>query len=1356
MNVPRCRTVLVALALAMSVSVSSPPARAQPADTANSVSAGRAAFDNEEIFQQLSGAARTRAERKYGKRRPAATKTGPGNQEWVSPGGGEQLGPVGFSPLPNPLVNNPTLDTTSRDTQSETSIALAAGSNVVAVYNDSATSLSGRYTGFSQSTNGASSWLDKGGLPNSSDGDGGDPVLAYSRKTGTLLLSSLSFSNEEKILIFRSTNNGASFSGPVNGAPGFTVDTGAQDKEWIVADNFPGVGYGNFYMFWRNFASGGGMTLTKSTDDGLTWGPSGGQLLVSGGGQGAQVAVGVDHAVYVFWYDSSVTPRRIRMRKSTDLGATFAAAATVTTLVGGGVNGDLTLGGFRSSSFPQVVVNPLSGYLYIIYPDVTAVSGGDRGNIFFRQSTNGGTSWSAAVKVNDDNTTRAQFQPAIAVNPDGASLAICWYDRRRDPLDSLIERWGVIATISDSTVSFGPNFRISPQFPAVFGVDPGINTTYMGDYDTMAADTNFFYTTWGDNRDASIAVPSRNNANVRSAKFSVAGTGPVLDVDSVILTGGNGNGLIDPNECDSLKLILRNNGTATATSIFATLSTTNAGVTIVQPLSSYPDLAPAALGTNASTFIISTSPSFVCGTPVTLTLTVVYPGATNTTSLSVASGGTDYAITQSTGAAIVPGTTDVGNHDDDITTAITLPFAYTYYGKSFTTASVSANGNLQFSGANDDYFNVCLPSSTFNNTIFAFWTDLRTDGTLGPAQGIYTSVSGTTPNRIFNVEWRASYYADAGNGSPVNFEIRLYEGQQRFDLVYGTLNGNGNTATVGVQKDTGTASTQFECKSGGLSSGLQLAFQPAACAPGGGGCSAPIASFAANPTIGKVPLAVSFLNLSALATNYFWDFGDAAQLSTTNSLLPLPHTYTNAGSYSVSLTAVGPGGTNTLTRTNYLVVTNPIPPVADFVAIPTRGTPPLAVSFVNLSTQATNYDWDFGDSSGSTAANPSHSFANRGGYTIRLTAIGPDGTNTLIRSNYVVVTQIASVGDNSSGQINVAPDASDAIALAAGAWHSLALRPNGLVVAWGNDFNGQSDVPTNLTDAVAIAAGGFHSLAIRANGTVAAWGANFYGQSAVPPGLAGVIAIAAGTWHSLALLDDGSVVAWGDDSLGQTDIPPGLTDVVAVAAGGNHNLVLQADGTVVGWGDNTDAEGHFVGQSIVPDGLANVVAIAAGEYHSLAVRNDGSVVAWGDNGKGQSGVPDGLAGVVAVAGGKGHSLALRADGTVAAWGANLNGQRDLPPGLTNVVAMAAGGLHTLVLVDDGLFVPRLFRPSWSGDRFIALIQTLDRKNYTFEYKDQATATTWTTLSTVTGNGALRLLNDPSATGAQRFYRVRQW
>src|SRR6185503_14323342 len=112
--------------------------------------------------------------------------------------------------------------------------------------------------------------------------------------------------------------------------------------------------------FWRNFGSPGGMTLTKSTDDGLTWGPSPG-LVLNSSGQGAQVVVGNDHAVYCFWYDSSSSPSRILMRKSTDFGTTFAPAVTVTTFIGTGVNGDLSLGGFRSSSFPQVVVNPVSG-----------------------------------------------------------------------------------------------------------------------------------------------------------------------------------------------------------------------------------------------------------------------------------------------------------------------------------------------------------------------------------------------------------------------------------------------------------------------------------------------------------------------------------------------------------------------------------------------------------------------------------------------------------------------------------------------------------------------------------------------------------------------------------------------------------------------------------------------------------------------------------------------------------------------------------------------------------------------------------------------------------------------------------
>src|SRR5207247_1119553 len=110
--------------------------------------------------------------------------------------------------------------------------------------------------------------------------------------------------------------------------------------------------------------------------------------------------------------------------------------------------------------------------------------------------------------------------------------------------------------------------------------------------------------------------------------------------------------------------------------------------------------------------------------------------------------------------------------------------------------------------------NVCLPASTLSNAIFANWDDLRTDQqggctSYGSGCGIFTSVSGSAPNRIFNIEWRANYYN--GPTQLANFEIRLYEAQDRFDIVYAQIDDQGAGATVGVQRDTGSRSTQYEC-----------------------------------------------------------------------------------------------------------------------------------------------------------------------------------------------------------------------------------------------------------------------------------------------------------------------------------------------------------------------------------------------------------------------------------------------------------------------------------------------------------------------------------------------------------------
>jgi PKD repeat protein len=85
----------------------------------------------------------------------------------------------------------------------------------------------------------------------------------------------------------------------------------------------------------------------------------------------------------------------------------------------------------------------------------------------------------------------------------------------------------------------------------------------------------------------------------------------------------------------------------------------------------------------------------------------------------------------------------------------------------------------------------------------------------------------------------------------------------------------------------------------------------------------PVVDFTAGPLSGLAPLTVYFTNLVSGAADYMWDFGDGS--SSTN--ISPSNVYTNAGNYSVTLVAVGPGGTNSVTKTNFVTVTNLPPPV---------------------------------------------------------------------------------------------------------------------------------------------------------------------------------------------------------------------------------------------------------------------------------------------------------------------------------------------------------------------------------------------------------------------------------------------
>jgi hypothetical protein len=297
-----------------------------------------------------------------------------------------------------------------------------------------------------------------------------------------------------------------------------------------------------------------------------------------------------------------------------------------------------------------------------------------------------------------------------------------------------------------------------------------------------------------------------------------------------------------------------------------------------------------------------------------------------------------------------------------------------------------------------------------------------------------------------------------------------------------------------------------------------------------------------------------------------------------------------------------------------------------------------------------------------------------------------------------------------------APAGNDFVALDGGWYHSLALRTDGSLVAWGSDMYGQcSSIPGGTTplgynqwqsvaaDFSAPAAGANHNLALKNDGTLAAWGYNGSGQcSSIPGGTiplgynlwlsvaADFSAPAAGYSSSAALLSGNSLWVWGAPGL---PAPPPYP-VRAAALGGYSILALADDGSLAVWGN------------IPPAPAGNdFVAIAGGYLHALALKSDGSIVAWGSNGYGQcSSIPGGSKPIgpsqwrsvstdfTAVAAGGYHSLALKSDGSLVAWGDDYFGQcSEIPGGAVSLdssqwqseaadfSAVAAGQFHSQAL-----------------------------------------------------------------------------
>jgi alpha-tubulin suppressor-like RCC1 family protein len=266
-------------------------------------------------------------------------------------------------------------------------------------------------------------------------------------------------------------------------------------------------------------------------------------------------------------------------------------------------------------------------------------------------------------------------------------------------------------------------------------------------------------------------------------------------------------------------------------------------------------------------------------------------------------------------------------------------------------------------------------------------------------------------------------------------------------------------------------------------------------------------------------------------------------------------------------------------------------------------------------------------------------------------------------------------GFNNAGQLGIgtyvdvntfrpATNMSNISAISTGDGHTLALKNDGTVLITGYNNAGQlgigtsGDMPstfrpaTNMSNIIAIAGGAYHSVALKNDGTVLVTGFNSDGQLGIgttsnvttfrpATNMSNISSITSGDSYIIALKKDGTILASGFNNAGQLGIgisgsgtgqttfrpSTNMSNIVAIATGDNHSLALKNDGTVLitGYNNNgqlgngTNGAGTEVNTFRPATNMSNIVAIAGGFYHSMVLKKDGTILTTGYNGYGQLG-----------------------------------------------------------------------------------------------------------------------------------------
>ncbi len=388
-----------------------------------------------------------------------------------------------------------------------------------------------RQAGWAYSTNGGQTWTFPGVLEVNVFRS--DPVVDVDAN-GNFYYASLK--ENFTVDVFKSLNGGVTW-------PTKTAAYGG-DKEWMVIDRSTSSGRGFIYLSWqRNSNCCGTRVFTRSTNGGTSFSNP---VTISRVPSFGTLAVGPDGELYVAGCDAStgtIDFTKFAVAKSTNARNSAQTPTFTTTLVSLGgnmaINAGPNPGGLMSQACVAVDASSGSsrGYVYLACAVGTV---DDPADVMLARSTNGGTTWGAPVRVNDDAFGAWQWFAAIAVAPNGRVDAI-FHDSRDDanpvsPLTSAL----YYAYSTNAGQTWSPNIRITPSFEHFVGW-PQQNK--IGDYSQIVADnagaSAIYAATFNGEQDVYfVRLGDCNHNGVHDGTDIVNGTS--LDADS--------NGV--PDECE--------------------------------------------------------------------------------------------------------------------------------------------------------------------------------------------------------------------------------------------------------------------------------------------------------------------------------------------------------------------------------------------------------------------------------------------------------------------------------------------------------------------------------------------------------------------------------------------------------------------------------------------------------------------------------------------------------------------------------------------------------------------------------------------------------------------------------------